>query len=54
MKCEICNRGVPDGVDLYRVNPKGIEGIWRCWKDMTAEQRKKHEENRAFMEVLNK
>lgn len=39
MKCEICERGTADGVTLCRVNEKGVPGIWRCWDDMTAQQR---------------
>ena len=30
MKCEICNRGMAEGVTLYRVNEFGVLGIWRC------------------------
>ena len=30
MKCEICRLGPADGLSVYRVNPKGQEGIWRC------------------------
>jgi len=29
--CEICGRKPPqDNVALFRVNEKGVEGIWRC------------------------
>lgn len=51
MECEICGKGITDGVDLYRVNEKGkgIYAIWRCWKDLSIEQRKQHESNRAFI-----
>jgi hypothetical protein len=28
--CEICKRGLQDGVTLYRSNPKGLDAIWRC------------------------
>ena len=30
MKCEICGRNPQDGTSIFRVNPTGIEGIWRC------------------------
>lgn len=30
MKCEICGKSVSDGTTLYRQNPKGEKGIWRC------------------------
>lgn len=39
MKCEICNRGPEDGESLFRVNEYGVKGVWRCHKDLTAEQR---------------
>lgn len=39
MKCEICNRGMADGVTLHRVNEKGVPGIWRCSEDLTKKQR---------------
>lgn len=41
MKCEICGQG-PLGVNsvtVYRVNPKGVKGIWRCLVHLTPEQR---------------
>lgn len=30
MKCEICKRGIKDGVSLHRQNEKGVTGVWRC------------------------
>ena len=30
MKCEICNLGPEEGVTIYRQNPLGEKGIWRC------------------------
>lgn len=30
MTCEICKRGIADGIALFRQNPKGEKGIWRC------------------------
>lgn len=30
MHCETCAKGPPDGVDLYRINAKGVPGRWRC------------------------
>lgn len=30
MRCMICNKGMNDGVTLFRQNPKGEEGIWAC------------------------
>lgn len=43
MKCEICGKTAPlppdgDGVTLHRVNPIGVEGVWRCWNHLTADQ----------------
>lgn len=39
MKCEICLKGPPiDDVVLFRVNEKGVKGIWRCSRHLTAEQ----------------
>jgi hypothetical protein len=28
--CEVCGRGMADGVSLFRQNPKGQKGVWRC------------------------
>lgn len=44
MKCEICGKTamVPpegDGVALFRVNPVGEKGIWRCEVCLTPAQR---------------
>lgn len=39
MKCEICNSGMSEGVDIYRVNETDEPAIWRCWNDMTVQQR---------------
>lgn len=30
MKCEVCAKGMPEGVTLWRQNAKGEIGIWRC------------------------
>ena len=30
MKCEICGKSSTDGATLYRQNPKGETGTWRC------------------------
>lgn len=30
MKCEVCNQGPMHGVSVFRTNPKGEKGIWRC------------------------
>ena len=39
MKCEVCGKRAPeDNATLFRVNPIGEIGIWRCWKCMTLEQ----------------
>jgi hypothetical protein len=38
MKCEVCGKGVFDGVKLHRVNKKGVPGIWRCSRHLTEEQ----------------
>lgn len=41
MNCEICNKGPLGEVatTVYRVNPKGIKGIWRCAEHLTPKQR---------------
>ena len=28
--CDICGRGPEQGVTVFRANPKGQIGIWRC------------------------
>lgn len=30
MKCEICGYGPTHGTSVYRINPKGEIGRWRC------------------------
>lgn len=31
MSCEVCGRTpLEDGVTLWRQNPKGEKGVWRC------------------------
>jgi hypothetical protein len=30
MKCEVCGMGPVSGTSLYRINPKGEFGRWRC------------------------
>lgn len=42
-RCEICHKGPPDGVSLFRVNEKGVEGIWRCRSHLTSEQADKQD-----------
>ena len=32
MKCEICGLGPRNNVSIYRQNPYGDKGIWRCLK----------------------
>ena len=32
MRCLFCNKGPMDGVTIYRINEKGVEGIWACHK----------------------
>lgn len=32
MKCVICQKGPAQGVTLYRINRKGVEGFWACKK----------------------
>ncbi len=41
MKCEICHKSPPnDNIALYRVNEFGVKGIWRCYADLTEDQKK--------------
>lgn len=30
MRCEVCGKGMADGVALHRINPKGEIGKWAC------------------------
>lgn len=30
MRCEVCGKSPDQGANLYRQNPKGQIGIWRC------------------------
>lgn len=30
MKCFFCLRGMATGDSLFRINPKGVKGIWAC------------------------
>lgn len=30
MKCVVCGRGMAHGVTLYRINEKGVKGVWAC------------------------
>lgn len=40
MNCEICHKEPQkDGIAIFRVNPLGEIGIWRCWQCLTPEQR---------------
>lgn len=41
MKCEICHQGPPNGPAVFRVNPKGVPGIWRCEAHLTTDQKNK-------------
>lgn len=53
MKCEVCGRGpVMDCVSIFRVNPTGEVGIWRCWQCMTEEQRKQHQDTADIMKTI--
>jgi len=38
MNCEICGKSPRDGVTVFRVNPVGVPGIWRCRACLTSEQ----------------
>lgn len=42
MKCEVCSKSVqthPQGCTLWRINPLGETGVWRCWEHLSPEQR---------------
>jgi len=41
--CEICGKGPVDGVTMWRVNEKGVPGIWRCRAHLTIEQADKQD-----------
>ena len=34
VKCQVCKRGPHEGVTLFRLNPKGVEGVWACREHM--------------------
>jgi hypothetical protein len=36
--CEVCEKGPVHGVTVFRVNPKGVAGIWRCRAHLTSAQ----------------
>lgn len=38
MHCEVCHKGMKEGVTLHRVNAKGVKGIWRCPRCLTHDQ----------------
>ena len=33
MKCIFCQKGLAEGVALYRINQKGVPGVWACLAD---------------------
>lgn len=33
MTCYICGLGMGEGISLFRVNEKGVPGIWVCEDD---------------------
>jgi len=33
-KCCVCQKGPEEGVSLYRINEKGVPGIWACMKHL--------------------
>lgn len=33
MQCVICKKGAPD-VSLFRINEKGVPGLWACAKHL--------------------
>lgn len=37
LRCEVCNKGLADGISLYRVNEKGVPAIWRCEEHLEKE-----------------
>jgi hypothetical protein len=36
VKCEVCGKGLADGVSLFRQNATGQPGVWRCEVDNQA------------------
>lgn len=30
MRCFVCQRGMAEGVSLFRINERGVKGIWTC------------------------
>ena len=42
MHCSVCGKYPPrDPVTLWRVNPKGVPGIWHCNHCLTPSERRK-------------
>lgn len=53
MKCEVCNQGPEQGVTLYRVNPTGETGRWRCPQHLDEGQRQSVDpEVRRIVEIV--
>ena len=30
MKCIVCDKGPMNGITVYRLNKKGVPGVWAC------------------------
>lgn len=51
-RCEICHRGMAEGVTLYRVNEVGVEGIWRCRDHRPSEDLEPDPELEALVDLI--
>ena len=48
--CEVCGKGMAEGVDLIRMNKPGeMPARWRCWKDAPAPKRSELEGDVAMI-----
>lgn len=52
MKCLFCQKGIAEGVTLYRVNAKGQPGVWACAKHIGQTDAKVDPEVREISEIL--
>ncbi len=52
MKCMFCQKGMAQGVSLFRVNAKGQPGIWACAKHIKQTDAKPDAELAALVRTL--
>ncbi len=52
MECEICGKTVPS-TNLYRVNEKGVDGIWRCYQHLNLIKRVAHRDDIVLAKIIS-